>query len=117
MNSRDPSPHDDENLNTLSEKEKKYLIKSVGKTYYLDDDKSCTVQSVNLDEQTVTCSINGVTTIIPISGLRDILTTSGSSKSRKHLSRKRKGKKSYKKRKYGKSKKSRRLRRSVKSRR
>lgn len=117
MSSRDPSPHDDVNLNKLNEKEKEYLIKSVGKTYDLDDTRSCTVQSVNLDEQTVTCSINGVITIIPISGLRDSLTTSGGSKSRKHRSNKRKGKKSYRKRKYGKSKKSRRFRRSVKSRR
>jgi hypothetical protein len=114
MSYREPSPHD--NLSTLSDREKIYLTNSVGKTYDLDDSRKCTVQSVNLDAQTVTCSINGNIEIIPLSDFHDELAMGGS-KSRKHRSNKRKGKKSYRKKKYGKSKKIRRFRRSVKSRR
>jgi hypothetical protein len=107
-------PHHDDNLNKLSVTEKKNLEKSVGKTYSLDDNRECIVQSVDLEGQTVTCSIIET---IPLDKFRDELATSGGSKSRKHRSNKRKGKKSYRKKKYGKSKKSRRFRRSVKSRR
>jgi hypothetical protein len=113
MNSRGSSPHDDENLNELSVKEKEYLEKSVGKKYSLDDNRECIVQSVDLEGKTVTCSIIET---IPLNRFRDELATGGS-KSRKHRSNKRKGKKSYRKKKYGKSKKIRRFRRSVKSRR
>jgi hypothetical protein len=108
------SPHDDTNLNTLNDKELESLKDSVGKTFVLGDNRECIVQSVDLEGQTVTCSIIET---IPLNEFRDELAPSGGSKSRKHRSNKRKGKKSYRKKKYGKSKKIRRFRRSVKSRR